>query len=89
VNKCVAKDMSGSIVIRKSDGMYRTEPSNTSIVEADGGVYISYDIDASETEYKFEKGAEIVGVYYGDLEHIDDPSDGESWSSDMIEQFRG
>lgn len=79
--------MSGSVVIRKSNGKYVTEPSNTTIIESNGGVYISYDIDASKQDFRFVDGAEVVGTYYGDLELIGDPSEGGSWLEEIREQF--
>lgn len=79
--------MGGVIVIRESDGSLRTEPSNTTIIEADGGVYIAYDIDAAENDFRFEDGAELLGTYYGDVELISDPVDGGSWLSEAEEQF--
>lgn len=75
------------IVIKESDGSFRTEPSRANIIQTENGVYVAYDIDAARDDYKFLSGAEILGTYYGDLELISEPDGEDTWLSEAEETF--
>lgn len=71
------------VILKKPNGEFEREPSSVTIIESDGGVYISHDMDASEFEFRFKEGWEVVGTYYGDVDLIGDPSDTGSWISEI------
>lgn len=75
--------MSSIVVLRKKNGSLVRVPASSNIIEADGGVYISYDVDASEFEFQFKKGWEVMGTVYGEPEFVEDPSEDGSWISEI------
>lgn len=74
-------------VIQLADGTYRGEPS-ANIIDTDDGVYVAYDIDATEDDYTFYEDADVVGTLYGDVDDISDPDPDGSWLTDLQENWR-